>query len=62
MGLTFSTNSKLYQMKKSTKRYILSVLLLGFFCSLFLQPYSVGSILVGISFWAGMLLPMLNAE
>lgn len=68
MGLTFSTNSKLYQMKnKNMKAYLCVSILLGIFQGLMLTaPTTFGDLVVGVGFsvvmWLLMLMPMLNAE
>ena len=68
MGLTFSTNSKLYQMKnKNMSTYLCVSTLLGIFQGLMLTaPTTFGDLVVGVGFsvvmWLLMLMPMLNAE
>ena len=68
MGLTFSTNSKLYQMKnKNMSTYLCVSTLLGIFQGLMLTaPTTFGDLVVGVGFsvvmWLLMLMPMLNTE
>lgn len=68
MGLTFSTNSKLYQMKnKNMSTYLCVSILLGIIQGLMLTaPTTFGDLVVGVGFsvvmWLLMLMPMLNAE
>jgi hypothetical protein len=68
MGLTFSTNIKLYQMKnKNMSTYLCVSTLLGIFQGLMLTaPTTFGDLVVGVGFsvvmWLLMLMPMLNAE
>jgi hypothetical protein len=68
MGLTFSTNIKLYQMKnKNMKAYLCASIILGGIQGFMQAPTTTFgdfavTFIFTIVFWGLMLLPMLNAE